>query len=79
KLLRLKLLIISPSQCLAAEMDLDSSEISDLAGEINVAINSVTNVDQILAETSDDLRRAQELQRRADYTQQNAEEQLKHA
>eukprot|EP00094_Tigriopus_californicus_P009037 TCALIF_08711-PA protein Name:"Similar to LanB1 Laminin subunit beta-1 (Drosophila melanogaster)" AED:0.08 eAED:0.08 QI:0/0.86/0.81/1/0.86/0.87/16/623/1807 len=66
-------------ECLAAEMDLDSSEISGLAQEINSAIDSVTNVDQILAETADDLNRAQELQRRADFTKQNAEEQLKHA
>lgn len=60
-------------------MDLDSSEISGLAQEINSAIDSVTNVDQILAETADDLSRAQELQQRADRTKQNAEEQLKHA
>ncbi|CAB4063911.1 LAMB1 [Lepeophtheirus salmonis] len=43
------------NECLAAEMSLDASEIQNLAGQINEAISSVTNVDQILQETEEDL------------------------
>ena len=60
-------------------MELESSEIVDLAEQINSAIDSVTNVDQILASTSADLQRANELKRRANYTQELAEEALAQA
>ena len=66
-------------QCLAAKMDLESSAIADLADQINAAIGSVSNVDQILSDTSEDLNRAQDLKARADQTRENAERQLKHA
>eukprot|EP00096_Caligus_rogercresseyi_P003697 TRINITY_DN1712_c0_g1_i1.p1 TRINITY_DN1712_c0_g1~~TRINITY_DN1712_c0_g1_i1.p1 ORF type:complete len:716 (-),score=171.97 TRINITY_DN1712_c0_g1_i1:97-2244(-) len=67
------------NECLAAEMSLDASEIQNLAGQINEAISSVTNVDQILRETEEDLQRAQSLQVRADDTRQRAASQLEEA
>ena len=60
-------------------MDLESSAIADLADQINAAIGSVSNVEQILSDTSDDLNTAQDLKVRADRTRENAEAQLKHA
>ncbi|QQP36582.1 Uncharacterized protein FKW44_021729, partial [Caligus rogercresseyi] len=60
-------------------MSLDASEIQNLAGQINEAISSVTNVDQILRETEEDLQRAQSLQVRADDTRQRAASQLEEA
>lgn len=60
-------------------MDLTETEILELGQEINVAISSVTNVDEILEDTTEDLRRAEDLKARADFTRLNAEQQLKHA
>ena len=60
-------------------MELESSEIVDLAEQINTAIDSVTNVDQILASTSADLQRAEELKRRANASQERAEQVLDQA
>ncbi|XP_040566371.1 laminin subunit beta-1 isoform X1 [Lepeophtheirus salmonis] len=67
------------NECLAAEMSLDASEIQNLAGQINEAISSVTNVDQILQETEEDLLKAQSLQVRADDTRVRAASQLEEA
>ena len=64
---------------MAAKMDLESNAIADLGDQINAAIGSVSNVEQILSETSDDLSRAQDLKFRADRSRENAENQLKHA
>ena len=60
-------------------MDLDASAIQELAGEINVAISNVVNVDQILDNTRNDLLTTQDLKNRADAAKTRAEEQLKHA
>ncbi len=60
-------------------MDLTESEILQLGQEINLAIDSVSDVDQILDDTNDDLRRTEELKIGADEAKRNAEEQLKHA
>jgi len=48
-------------QCLAAELRLDDSTISNIATEINDAIEKVTNVEGILTDTRADLMRVQEL------------------
>jgi hypothetical protein len=60
-------------------MDLDSSAITGLSVEINAAIDSVTNVDQILTETSDDLADAERLKAAADGSRTQATAQLEHA
>ena len=48
-------------QCLAAELSLEDTTISDIASEINNAIQNVANVDGILANTGPALIRVQEL------------------
>ena len=60
-------------------MELESSEIVDLAEQINTAIDSVTNVDQILASTSADLQRAEGLKRRAEASLAQAQQTLDQA
>ena len=66
-------------QCLAATMDLDSSAITQLSVEINEAIGSVTDVDKILTETSDDIAKAEQLKDDADRSKAAATAQLEHA
>ena len=63
-------------QCLSAELDLDQSEIQNLAVNINNAIVGVADVDQILADTADDLNTAEDLKIRAEMIQSQAKEQL---
>ena len=66
-------------QCMAATMDLDSSAITGLSVEINEAIGSVTDVDKILTETSDDIAKADQLKADADRSKAEATAQLEHA
>lgn len=66
-------------QCMAATMDLDSSAITGLSVEINEAIGSVTDVDKILTETSDDIAKAEQLKADADRSKAEATAQLEHA
>ena len=63
---------------MAATMDLDSSAITGLSVEINEAIGSVTDVDKILTETSDDIATAKRLKADADRSKANATAQLEH-
>ncbi|GAB6026920.1 laminin beta [Chamberlinius hualienensis] len=49
-------------------------EITNLAKQINDTIASLTNIDQILAETADDLARAQALKKQADDAKKDAED-----
>ena len=51
---------------MAAELSLDSNAIENLAGQINEAISGVMNVDQILEETADDVKKAGDLKIRAE-------------
>ena len=51
---------------MGAELSLDSNAIEDLAGQINEAISGVMNVETILAETADDVRKAGDLKARAE-------------
>ena len=64
---------------MAATMDLDSSAITGLSVEINEAIGSVTDVDKILTETSDDIAKAEQLKDDADRSKAEATAQLEHA
>lgn len=64
---------------MAAELNMDPAKIAELAEKINVAIEGVANVDEILADTSDDLARAQVLSESAKRAKELADEQLKHA
>ena len=64
---------------MAATMDLDSSAITGLSVEINEAIGSVTDVDKILTETSDDIATAERLKADADRSKADATAQLEHA
>ena len=47
-------------------ISLTPDEIRDLARQINETIEGLTNIDSILEDTRDDLRRAQELKDKAD-------------
>lgn len=60
-------------------MDLTEAEILQLGENINLAISSVSNVDQILQDTNADLQRANALRQSADDTEQSAKGQLEHA
>ena len=51
---------------MGAVLSLDSNAIEDLAGQINEAITGVMNVETILAETADDVRKAGDLKARAE-------------
>lgn len=66
-------------ECLNAELNLDESQIQDLAVQIEAAIENVADVDKILAETADDLRIAQDLKARAESVQTEAKAQLSSA
>ena len=59
-----------------AEMTMDNAKIEELAGNINNAISGVSNVDEILAETSGDLSRAETLRDSAVSIREEAEKQL---
>ena len=58
------------------DLDLDNTAIQNLADQINDAISGVTNVEQILGDTSDDLRRAEGLKTDAERIRDNAKTQL---
>ena len=59
-------------ECFQAQLDLDESEIQTLALQINNAIVGVANVDQILADTADDLSTAQALKAKAEKVRDEA-------
>lgn len=63
-------------QCLAMEMSLAPAEILDLARQINDTMAGITNIENILTETSGDLARANELKTRADRAKARADEVL---
>lgn len=67
------------NECLTAEMNLDQTEIENLAVNINNAIVGVAEVDQILADTADDLITAEDLKVRAETAQAEAKAQLSSA
>ena len=52
-------------EVLAMSISLQPEEIRDLARQINETIRGLTDIDTILAETKDDLERANDLKRRA--------------
>ena len=56
---------------MSAELSLDSTEIENLAGQINDAISGVMNVEQILDETADDVKKAGDLKTRAEQVNQS--------
>ncbi len=60
-------------------MDLDASAIETLSEEIKGALNKVTNVDEILTTTSDDLALAEKLKMEAERSRKEAAAELKHA
>ena len=66
-------------QCLSAELDLNTAQIQGLAVNINNAIVGVADVDQILADTADDLITAEDLKTRAETVQAEAKAQLESA
>ena len=66
-------------ECNEAEMSLDNAEIQELAEKINNAISGVSNVDQILEDTSSDLNRAEQLEKAAKDVREEAVKQLKQA
>lgn len=66
-------------QCLNEELNLDTAEIQNLAVSINNAIVGVPDVDQILADTADDLIKATDLKTRADAALNEAQQQLSSA
>ena len=51
---------------MSAELSLGSNAIQDLASQINDAISGVMNVEQILADTADDVQKAGDLKSRAE-------------
>ena len=53
-------------KCMSAELSLGSNAIQDLASQINDAISGVMNVEQILADTADDVQKAGDLKSRAE-------------
>ena len=59
-------------ECFDAQLDLDDGEIQTLAAQINNAIVGVANVEQILADTADDLGTAQALKTRAETVRDEA-------
>ena len=52
-------------EVLAMSISLQPEEIRDLARQINETIRGLTDIDTILAETKDDLERANDLKARA--------------
>ena len=59
-----------------AKLDLDQAEIQDLATEINAAIGDVSEVEQIITETADNLAFAQDLKSRAEDAELQAKAEL---
>ena len=59
-----------------AKLDLDQAEIQDLATEINAAIGDVSEVEQIITETADNLAVAQDLKSRAEDAELQAKAEL---
>ena len=55
-----------------AKLDLDQAEIQNLATEINAAIGDVSEVEQIITETADNLAVAQDLKSRAEDAEMQA-------
>ncbi|XP_059469528.1 laminin subunit beta-1 isoform X2 [Neocloeon triangulifer] len=66
-------------EVLSKKIQLEPAQISDLAQEINNTIASLTNIDDILAETSDDLLAANNLKVDSDAAKAEAEEMLERA
>ena len=66
-------------QCLAAELRLDDSTISNIANEINNAIEKVTNVEGILGDTRQDLMRVQNLAEASKQAEEYANKELEKA
>ena len=66
-------------QCVEEEMDLSTAEIEELADKINSAISGVSNVDQILDDTNDNLTKAKELKDNAEVIRDEALQQLEKA
>ena len=63
-------------QCLDAELAQDQAEIEKLAVDINNAIVGVPDVDQILADTADNVLMATDLKNEAEAVQKEAKTQL---
>ena len=59
-----------------AKLDLDQAEIQNLATEINAAIGDVSEVEQIITETADNLAVAQGLKSRAEDAEMQAKAEL---
>ena len=59
-----------------AKLNLDQAEIQDLATEINAAIGDVSEVEQIITETADNLAVAQDLKSRAEDAELQAKAEL---
>ena len=59
-------------ECLTAQLNLGDGEIEDLAAKINNAVVGVPDVEQILADTADDLERARALKTRAESVRDEA-------
>ena len=59
-------------ECLTAQLNLGDGEIEDLAAQINNAVVGVPDVEQILADTADDLERARALKTRAESVRDEA-------
>ena len=59
-----------------AKLNLDQAEIQDLATEINAAIGDVSEVEQIITETADNLAFAQDLKSRAEDAELQAKAEL---
>jgi len=64
------------NECLSAELNLDQSEIERLAVGINNAVVGVPDVDEILANTTDNVEMAEQLKNDAEAVQNEAKTQL---
>ena len=63
-------------KCLSAELNLDQDAIEQMAVDINNAIVGVPDVDQILADTGDDVINAEKLKNDAEAVKTEAKTQL---
>jgi laminin beta 1 len=54
------------NQILAMKIDLDPDEITNMGNKIKEAVHRLTNIDAIIEETKDDLRRVNYLKERAE-------------
>lgn len=60
------------NQILAMKIDLDPDEITNMGNKIKEAVHRLTNIDAIIEETKDDLRRVNYLKERAESAKANA-------